>query len=130
MARKTAGQGGESWDKEGELHGYYYQHKENVGIHQSNVYMIVDSETDKPVQVWGSTVLDNKFQEIPLGSEVWVTCEGKKKSKSGTSYTDYNVDYDDEDAAGNLHGVNEMLAGGEVLSGDEADTAKSTFENK
>lgn len=95
MARKTAGSAGDSWDKEGELHGNYVEMKQGVGAHYSNVY-IINTEGDTMVQVWGSTVLDNKFQEIPIGSEVWITCLGETVSKKGTKYVDYSVEYDDE----------------------------------
>ena len=95
MARKTAGSAGSTWDKEGELNGIYVEKKTNVGAHMSNVY-IINTEGDTMVQVWGSTVLDNKFQEIPIGSEVWVECLGETTSKKGTKYVDYNVEYDDE----------------------------------
>lgn len=126
MARKTAGQGGDSWDKKGELHGHYYQQKSDVGVHNSKVYMILDMETDKPVQVWGSTVLDTKFQEIPLGSEVWIECLGETTGKRGSKYVDYTVDYDDDNLEENLKGVSEMLNAG--LTPDEEEEAKKTFK--
>lgn len=95
MARKTAGSAGVTWDKQGELNGNYVEKKTNVGTHQSNVY-IINTEGDTMVQVWGSTVLDGKFEDVPLGSEVWIECLGETTSKKGTKYVDYSVEYDDE----------------------------------
>ena len=95
MARKVAGASGATWDKEGELHGVFVESKSNVGRHRSNVYVIEKDNGDR-VQVWGSTVLDTKFAEIPLESEVWIKCLGETTSKSGSTYVDYSVEYDDE----------------------------------
>ena len=124
MARKTAGSTGDTWDKQGELHGFFTEHKSNVGRHQSNVY-IIEKEDGTKVQVWGSTVLDTKFQEIPIGSEVWITCLGETQSKGGSTYVDYQVDYDDEVPAAEA-----AQAGGTPLKGSEAADATSTFGNK
>ena len=125
MARKTAGQAGDSWDKEGELNGIYVEKKSNVGRHQSNVYVIEQADGTK-LSVWGSTVLDTKFQEIPLHSEVWVTCLGEVSGKGGSTYVDYTVDYDDEFP---LAEAQDAVAGATPVSADEAEAAKKTFQS-
>lgn len=128
MARKTAGQAGDSWDKQGELYGRYVERKQNVGRHQSNVY-IIETTGDTRISVWGSTVLDTKFQEIPLESEVWITCLGEVSGKGGSTYVDYQVDYDDElPVAEAADAAREAAAvGGTPLPADEAEQAKKTF---
>ena len=129
MARKTAGQAGDSWDREGELHGIYVERKSNVGRHQSNVYVIEQADGTK-LSVWGSTVLDTKFQEIPLESEVWIKCLGETSGKSGSTYVDYQVDYDDEFPLAEAQDAANAAAavGGTPVTGDEAEQAKKTFQ--
>lgn len=87
-----AGNSGESWDEIKPVMGKYKNKKEDVGPHSSNVY-VLETEEGESVSVWGSTVLDNKFSEIPLGSTVYVESLGKTKGKNGTSYKDYKVMY-------------------------------------
>ena len=128
MARKTAGQAGDSWDKEGELNGIYIERKQNVGRHQSNVY-IIETADGTPKSVWGSTVLDTKFQEIPLHSEVWIKCLGEVNGKGGSTYVDYSVEYDDElplaEAADTAKAADAV--GGTPATDAEAEAAKKAF---
>lgn len=81
-----------TWDKEKPLTGTYTAKKENVGPNESNVYQI--QVKDETYSVWGSTVLDTKFAEIPVGSEVKVEALGVAKSpKTGREYNDFKVMY-------------------------------------
>lgn len=88
---------GDSWKPENEgdtLIGVLIGKKENVGINNSNVYLI--EEKDKAgelTSVWGSTVLDTKFSEIPVGSKVKIEYLGKVKSKAPQPYKDFKVLY-------------------------------------
>lgn len=91
-----AGTGGESWKPENEgdtITGLYTQKKENVGINNSNVYMVEQAGAEEATSVWGSTVLDTKFQEIPVGSEVKIEYLGKEKGKGPKPYNNYKVLY-------------------------------------
>ena len=128
MARKTAGQAGDSWDREGELNGIYVEHKQNVGRYQSHVYVIEQADGSR-ISVWGSTVLDSRFQEIPLESEVWITCLGEKSGKGGSTYTDYQVDYDDEFPLAEAEDAKRAAAavGGTPASDAETEAAKKAF---
>lgn len=128
MARKTAGQAGDSWDKEGELHGIYVERKQNVGRHQSNVYVVEQADGTR-LSVWGSTVLDGRFQEIPINSEVWITCLGEKSGKGGSTYVDYQVDYDDEFPLAEAQDAKNAAAavGGTPATDAEAAAAKRAF---
>ncbi len=88
--------GGESWKPENAgdtIMGTYKSKKENVGVNNSNIYMILIDGAEDPTSVWGSTVLDTKFQEIPLGSEVKIEYLGKVKSKAPQPYKDFKVLY-------------------------------------
>lgn len=87
-----AGNSGESWNEEKPVMGIYKNKKSDVGPHSSNVY-ILETEEGENVSVWGSTVLDNKFSEIPINSTVYVESLGKVKGKHGSSYKDYKVMY-------------------------------------
>lgn len=86
-----AGQAGDSWDGEKPVQGIYIAKKTNVGRHSSNVYVLDVNGTH--ISVWGSTVIDGKFEEIPLNSEVYVEALGEAKSKTGGTYKDYKVLY-------------------------------------
>lgn len=73
--------------------GLYTQKKENVGVNNSNIYLVHVDGDDEATSVWGSTVLDTKFQEIPVGSEVKIEYLGKVKSKAPQPYKDFKVLY-------------------------------------
>ena len=80
----------ETWDREHTLIGIYKQKKENIGANESNVYILKTKDGD--VSVWGSTVLNSKFQDIELGSEVKIEPLGGVKSpKTGREYLDFKV---------------------------------------
>lgn len=91
-----SGSSGESWkpEKEGEeIIGRYVAKKENVGINNSNVYVLDVDGSDEPVKVWGSTVLDSRFEEIRIGYDVKIEFLGHKKGKSPKPYKDFKVMY-------------------------------------
>lgn len=80
------------WDRVDPITGVYTDVKDNVGPNESLLYTI--STEDGDVGVWGSTVLNMKFKNIPLNSPVKIECLGKVKSeKTGREYTDYKVMY-------------------------------------
>lgn len=88
---------GDTWDKKDPIQGLYVAKKINVGSHNSNMYMIkVDGEQ---VGVWGSAVLDGRFEEIPVGSEVRIEHLGEVTGRNGTKYVDYKVQYRPADDA-------------------------------
>lgn len=84
-----------TWDPEKEktIQGVYVSVKSNVGPNDSNMYTIYNGLIK--VGVWGSTVLDSKFEEIPIGSQVKVEYLGKAKGKSDKEYKDFKVLYKD-----------------------------------
>lgn len=88
--------GGDAWKPENKgdrITGHYTSLKEDVGINKSNVYLIQEIEKEEPTSVWGSTVLDTKFQEIPVGSEVLIEFLGNVKGSGPKPYKDFKVLY-------------------------------------
>jgi hypothetical protein len=81
-----------TWDREDTLIGVYKQKKEGVGANEANIYVLKTKDGD--VNVWGSTVLDSKFQDIEIGCEVKIEPLGGVKSpKTGREYLDFKVLY-------------------------------------
>lgn len=99
----------EMWNREGSIEGVYVSSKSNVGPNDSMVYTI--RTKDGTIGVWGSTVLDSKFEQISTGSEVRVTSLGKAKSQRGTEYYDYKVEVKPNEG---VEKVKDTL-GGEVI---------------
>ena len=84
----------EMWDPEEDkvIQGIYVSKKENVGPNESNVYVL--NVGDKKIGIWGSTILDDRFKEIPLGCEVRIEYLGEQKTKKGNrTYQAYKVFY-------------------------------------
>jgi hypothetical protein len=83
------------------IEGVYISKKENVGVNNSNVY-VLRTEEGELVGVWGSTVLDAKFEKIALDTQVAIEFIGSKMNKSGKGkpYKDFFVGVGDAVAAG------------------------------
>lgn len=80
----------EIWDKKETLEGKLVGKKSGVGPNESWLYTI--KVKDGEVGVWGSTVLDTKFEGIESGSMVRIEPQGKVKSeKTGREYQDFKV---------------------------------------
>lgn len=79
----------ETWDGKGSIEGLYTSKKTGVGPNSSNMYIL--KVKDKVTGVWGSTVLDSKFETIPLNVLVKIESAGMAESKGGKSYKDYRV---------------------------------------
>jgi hypothetical protein len=78
------------WDRQKPIEGRLVDVKSDIGPNESMMYVL---KTDKEkVSVWGSTVLDTKFQGIANGSLVRIEPQGKVKSeKTGREYQDFKV---------------------------------------
>lgn len=74
------------------IFGTYKAKKSNVGPNNSNMYMIREDDKEEDTGVWGSTVLDGRFDEIPVGSRVKIDYLGEEKGKRAT-YKNYKVVY-------------------------------------
>lgn len=82
---------GDAWNQKEPIEGVFSSTKHDVGPNKSNMYML--QTKDGTTGVWGSTVLDSKFEQIPVGSEVRVSFIGLATGKSGKEYKDYKVQY-------------------------------------
>lgn len=61
-----------------EISGKYIRKEEDVGVYHSNKYTLENENGE--IEVFGSTVLDNKFKDVPLGHEVKIIYQGEKPS--------------------------------------------------
>jgi|SRR3990167_9169185 len=69
-----------------EIEGRYVEKKMNVGSRAANVYILeVDGER---VGIWGSAVIDSRFENVAIGKMVGIQYLGKVKTKDGKS--EYN----------------------------------------
>lgn len=82
------------------LTGYYIGKKTNVGQNSSNLYEIQMSDAGpnlgRKVAIWGSQLLDGRFEEVPLNCMVRITCLGisQPKTPKGRAYMNFKVEYD------------------------------------
>lgn len=80
--------------------GYYVGMKTDIGQNDSNLYEIevIDpaAQAGRLVAMWGSSLLDGKFEEIPQGCMVRVTYLGiaQPKTPKGRAYQNFKVEYD------------------------------------
>jgi len=79
--------------------GYYIGKKTGVGQNDSNLYELDLLDTAKAgsiVSIWGSQLLDGKFDDIPQGCMVRISFLGisQPKSPKGRAYQNFKVEYD------------------------------------
>lgn len=79
-----------TWDGQGVIQGTYVKQQSGVGPNKSFLYTLETAEG--PMGIWGSTVLDTKFENIPVGCLVRVEFIGMKQGKR-SEYKDYLVQY-------------------------------------
>lgn len=93
-APEANAQSNETWDSTSTtpIVGKYIGMKTNVGPNASNIYNIVNEADGEIWGVWGSAVIDSKFEEIPRGSRVRIEYLGKKPGKRG-EFKDYSIKY-------------------------------------
>lgn len=105
-----AGGGGEgtAWDGQGTVQGVYTGKKSGVGPNKSMLYSLRNTDGEI-VSVWGSTVIDSKFETIPTGAEVRVESLGLATGKTGKQYKDYKIQYRLPSTEANA--VNEVMPG-------------------
>ena len=93
---KITGIIGENWnvDEEREIIGKLINKKSEVGRYKSWVYEL---ETETGIKnIWGCTVLDKIFKDIPIGKMVKVEYLGEEKNpKTDATYKNYDVSIGD-----------------------------------
>ena len=93
-AREANAQSNETWDSTSTtpIIGKFIGVKTDVGPNNSNIYNIVNEEDGQIWGVWGSAVIDSKFEEIPVNSRVRIEYLGKKDGKRG-QFKDYSIKF-------------------------------------
>lgn len=79
----------EIWDRKDTLIGKYISLQTDVPPHKSKLYTLKTPEGN--VGVWGSTVLDSRFENVPIGSVVKIEPRGEAISKAGKAYQDFGM---------------------------------------
>lgn len=92
----------ETWNKKGALQqgdaleGYYVDSENfNTKFGEMVIYVIEQLDGTK-IKVVGQSDIKGKFNEIPVGSHVWITFTGLTETKNGAMKS-YSVEFDDED---------------------------------
>lgn len=73
-----------------EIFGTYENVRTDVGPNKANIYEIRQDDGNL-VGVWGSTVLDSRFENISIGARVKIVYRGEKRGKQSKPYKDYVV---------------------------------------
>jgi len=90
-AQEANAQSDKTWDQTAPLIGQFLGTKSDVGPNNSEMHNFRD-DAGENVGAWGSTVLDNKMKDVPIGSRTKVEFLGLKENpKSGRSFKDYSV---------------------------------------
>ena len=88
------------WSKAPEGHeliGYFIDKATGLGENGSTLFVIETAE-GKKVGVWGSTVLDERMNQVPVNAKTKITYLGKKNSqKGGRSYHTFEVKFNPND---------------------------------
>ncbi len=106
---------GNVWDEKAPIQGVLLNRRDNVGPNNSTMYTLKTDQGE--VGVWGSTVINTKFSQIPIGSLVRVELLGKAEGKGGRQYKDYKIQYKPDQelqAAQTAQRVKQELGGTEV----------------
>ena len=73
------------------VEGVYCSRKDNIGQNAATMYEVRTQEHGL-LSIWDTTVLKDKMNEVPVGSEVLIECLGEQPSKSGgKSYLGFKV---------------------------------------
>lgn len=87
------GENGEFNLKAGDaLEGTFIKVQPNVGANHANVYTFKTNDGEM-VSVWGSTILDTRFENLNPGEEVMIKYLGliESKQRKGAHYHSYEV---------------------------------------
>lgn len=89
--KKLEANSGWKFKEEKELVGVYVSMEENVGPNNSKLYTI-EREDGSRIGVWGNTMLDDKFKDIEIGTEIKIVYLGLVESeKTGREYNNFDI---------------------------------------
>lgn len=93
---------GNFWKPEKEeefIEGLLTKVEENVGANNSRVYHIETLEDHINTKLWGTTILDNRMDEVKVGQQVKITYKGRGKKVGGKQAPHiWKVEYKDVEA--------------------------------
>ena len=84
--------GGDTWNykEHPEIIGIYSDKKTDVGPNKSMMYHLKAEDVD--IWIWGSTLIDKRFEKIEFGEEVKIVYLGDEKSpKTGRTYHNFEI---------------------------------------
>lgn len=102
IAKENKYQDVDSWNKKGklnegaEIEGYYIDKDEFETKYGKMVIYIIEQLDGSLMKVIGQTDIKNKFDNIPMGSHIWITFAGLVETSRGAKKS-YKVEYDPED---------------------------------
>lgn len=80
------------------VEGLYVNKEENVGQNSSNIYYIEQLKDHEMIQIWGTTILDQRMAPVKVGQQVRITYKGKGEKKGGKQAPHiWKVEYKDAD---------------------------------
>ena len=92
----------DTWNKKGELtegdalEGYYVDREVfNTKFGEMIIY-VVERLDGSRIKVAGQSDIKSKFENIPMGSHIWIIFDGLTETKNGAMKS-YTIEYDDED---------------------------------
>jgi hypothetical protein len=93
---KNADQAEKTVYKGDSIQGFYVNKRTGVGQNDSNVYEI-ELAGGELVSMWGSALIDGKFDEIPMGCEVRVEYLGiaQPRTAGGRPYANFKILFDE-----------------------------------
>ena len=66
------------------VEGLYINKEVHVGQNDSNIYYIEKLEDHEVIQIWGTTILDQRMMPVKIGQQVKITYKGLgEKGKGG-----------------------------------------------
>ena len=81
-----------TYEKEGaSIEGVLINKREGVGANKSRMYTL-DVPEKGPIQIWGSTVLDQRMDCVKIGDHLRITYKGTEKSKRGQDCKIFKVE--------------------------------------
>ena len=98
--RKKAIESTEIWNKDlnvgDTLEGVFIKTEVFDGKFGETEKYVIEKEDGNKLGVYSSASLERQFNNVPVGSYVWITYKGEETSKNGRPVKVYDVDYDDE----------------------------------
>ena len=98
--RKKAIEMTETWNKDlnpgDKLEGVFVKTEQFENEFGKTEKYVIETSDGKKMGVFSSASLSRQFNNVPVGSYVWIEYKGKESSKGGRSVNVYVVEYDDE----------------------------------